>query len=250
MSASWLVTGANRGIGLHIVKRLSELSQPVIATCRNVETATQLREVDGVRVEQLDVSSVDSCNALFSRLSADSVKLKAIINNAGVFDKVFTTVEKDSDGNEKTVQHDSYSTGFFNLTPDVFQKHFLVNTVGPFSVTKALHTLLEKGGDKPPVVAHISSIMGSIDCTRGTSNAGQYRVSKSALNMINMLMVGEMPDTTCVVLHPGWVKTDMGGDSAAVEVEDSANGLVNVLQGLTLEQTGKFYDYQGKELPW
>lgn len=195
-----------RGIGLHLVQRFRALGEPVIATCRNVETASELKKVEGVRIEQLEVTSTDSCNALFERLSADSVKLRAIVNNAGMFNKTYTVKMKDESGAEKEVTHDSYSGSLFDLTPEVFDQHFLVNTIGPFSVTKALNTLLVKS-DKPPVVAHISSIMGSIEGSRGASNAGQYRVSKSALNMVNMLMVSALPEAVCVVLHPGWVKT-------------------------------------------
>ena len=197
-----------RGIGLHLVQRFRALGEPVIATCRNVETATELKKVHGVRIEQLEVTSTESCNALYERLAKDSVELRGIVNNAGMFNKTFNVQVRDESGDVKEEERGSYTADFFDLTPEVFDQHFMVNTIGPFSVTKALRSLLTKS-EKAPVVAHVSSIMGSIAESRGASNAGMYRVSKSALNMVNMLMVSALPEAACVVLHPGWVKTGM-----------------------------------------
>merc|ERR1712130_84316 len=166
-----------------------------------------------------------------------------------MFNKTFNVQVRDESGAVKEEERGSYTADFFDLTPEVFDQHFMVNTIGPFSVTKALRSLLTKS-EKAPVVAHVSSIMGSIAESRGAYNAGMYRVSKSALNMVNMLMVSALPEAACVVLHPGWVKTDMGGENAAVEPVDSAAGMADILLNLTPEKSGKFYDFQGKELPW
>lgn len=249
--AAWLVTGANRGLGLGLVKRLREIGEDVIGTCRDVDAAAELRGVEGIRIEALDVTSTESCSALLQRLAEDSVKLRGIINNAGLLTKSFAVKEKNDSGEEVDVTYD-YTAGVFTLTPLLFREHFMVNAMGAFSVTKALRTLLCEHNGRPPVIANVSSMTGSIELTRqyGSNVAGYYRVSKTALNMVNMLMATALPQAICIVLQPGWVKTDMGGPHAKVEASEAAAGIVTVLLETTLQHSGKFYDYEGKELPW
>ena len=125
---------------------------------------------------------------------------------------------------------------------------FSVNSFGPLRVTQGLLPNLRAGKGKQ--VVSISSIMGSIERNQGGYYA--YRASKTALNMLNSVMAKELGQQgfTCVVMHPGWVKTRMGGATAPVEVKDSVAGLVTVMGGLSPENNGEFLDYQGKQLPW
>ncbi|MDX1736129.1 MAG: SDR family NAD(P)-dependent oxidoreductase, partial [Halioglobus sp.] len=125
---------------------------------------------------------------------------------------------------------------------------FDVNSTGPMRVTQALLPNLEAGEGK--TVVQISSVMGSI-----AGNGGGYygyRASKAALNMLNRSLATELGKQgfVCVVMHPGWVKTRMGGSAAPVEVPDSVAGLLRVIDGLGASDNGRFLDYQGKELPW
>ena len=125
---------------------------------------------------------------------------------------------------------------------------FAVNTLGPMRVTQALLPNLEAGQHK--TVIQISSVMGSIERNRGGYYG--YRASKAALNMMNKSLALELAGDgfTCVVLHPGWVKTDMGGAGADIEVDVSVKGLLDVIAGIGPEDNGRFYDYQGEEIPW
>jgi NAD(P)-dependent dehydrogenase (short-subunit alcohol dehydrogenase family) len=128
-----------------------------------------------------------------------------------------------------------------------FLDSFHVNTVIPFLLTQALLTALKKSAHAK--VASISSLMGSIeDNSSGGSYA--YRSSKTALNMINKGLAVDNPWLTAVVLHPGWVETDMGGKGAPVKIPDSAQGLWKVIDALTKEQTGSFIDFRGRKLHW
>jgi NAD(P)-dependent dehydrogenase (short-subunit alcohol dehydrogenase family) len=126
---------------------------------------------------------------------------------------------------------------------------FATNTVGPLRVTAALLANLRAGERR--LVANITSRMGSIaDNTSGGSYA--YRSSKAALNMANRSMAHELgaDGILCVVFHPGWVQTDMGGANAPLSVEDSVRGLLEVMDGLTTADNGRFLNYSGEEIPW
>lgn len=220
-----LITGANRGIGLEMARQLSERGDKVIATARKPDEASGLKAL-AVRVEQLDVTDTASVQALAARL--EGVPIDLLINNAGV-------------GGQKT--NDLEATNF-----DEVAKTFDVNSLGPMRVTQALLPNLEAG--KGRTVVQISSIMGSIEQNRGGYYG--YRASKAALNMLNKSLAAELGKQgfVCVVMHPGWVKTRMGGAAAPVEPEDSVAGIFEVIDGLVPEDNGRFIDYQGNSIPW
>jgi NAD(P)-dependent dehydrogenase (short-subunit alcohol dehydrogenase family) len=124
---------------------------------------------------------------------------------------------------------------------------FAVNSVAPFEVTQALLPLLRKSSR--PRVAHITSRMGSI-ADNGSGGYYAYRASKTALNMINMSLARDHAWLTTVVVHPGWVRTQMGGAEAPVEPQSSASGIWRLIEGLGRTDSGRFFDYTGNELPW
>ncbi|MEH6567805.1 MAG: SDR family oxidoreductase [Halioglobus sp.] len=220
-----LITGANRGIGLELASQYKSRGFQVIGTARKPEQATELQAL-GVRVEALDVTDSNSVKALASRL--DGIALDILINNAGIA---------------------GYSAGSFQeFDFDQVMPSFEVNSLGPMRVTQALYKNLASGSGKK--VVQISSIMGSVELNRGGSYG--YRASKSALNILNKSLAIELgPDGfVCVVLHPGWVRTRMGGESAQLTTQESVTGMVSVIEQLKPASNGRFYDYQGKELPW
>jgi len=220
-----LVTGANRGIGLELATQLKAAGYNVIGTARKPAEATALKAV-GARVEQLDVTDAGSVAALAERL--EGVAIDLLINNAGVGgDGADSIRELDVDGMAVT---------------------YAVNAIGPMRVTQGLLPNLEAGDGK--TIVHISSVMGSIQNNWG--GAYDYRASKAALNMLNSSLAKELGKEgfTSVVLHPGWVQTRMGGESAPVNPADSVAGLLKVIGGLEDKDNGKFYDYQGEPIPW
>lgn len=220
-----LVTGANRGIGLEFARQLDALGYTVIGTARSPEKAAELKEL-GVRIEQLDVVSDESVAALAKRLG--DTKIDILINNAGMFERNHQTLAK--------------------VDFAVMERTFAVNSVGPMRVTRALMPNLQNGTGK--TIVNISSQMGSV----GKNGGGHYsyRASKAALNQLTVTLARELDDDgfTCVVMHPGWVRTDMGGENATYSTEESASGMIMVIQGLTTGDNGRFLDLKGEELPW
>lgn len=228
---TFFITGCNRGIGLGLTKAILQKGHRVIGTCRNPEGARDLWELesdygDRLQIFDMDVTNDDSVKAVVKRLPSDTM-IDVLINNAGVMKG------RDSRINE--------------ISLSMMEETLRVNTLGPIRVTQALMPLLLNAME--PVIAHISSKMGSIaDNQSGGSYV--YRISKTALNMFNKSLSIEVPQAVCVVLHPGWVKTDMGGSVAPTSVEESVQGLLQVISELTPKHTGRFFDFKGVEIPW
>jgi NAD(P)-dependent dehydrogenase (short-subunit alcohol dehydrogenase family) len=133
---------------------------------------------------------------------------------------------------------------------------FQTNVVGVSNVTKEFLPLLRKRGqDNVKKIVNISSILGSIELINQVSPAGaqpSYNISKAALNMYVKMLANNLAKENFVVYssHPGWVKTDMGGDSAPVEIKDSIAGQLAKLESVTAKDNGGFFDFEGKTLPW
>lgn len=224
-SMTVLVTGANRGIGLELVRQLKAEGHEVIGTARNPQTATELKAT-GARVVKLDVIDSESVQAMAAELKDQKIDL--LINNAGM------------------LGHSAQS--FADTDFDELIATFDVNSLGPMRVTQALLPNILAGKGK--TIVQISSTMGSI-ANNGGGYYG-YRASKSALNMLNKSLALELADMgiTSVVLHPGWVQTRLGGAGAAITPKESVSGMLVVIADLSPEDTGRFLDYKGEELPW
>jgi len=227
-----LITGANRGIGLELTKRYAADGWTVIAACREPQSATALKAIRGVSVEALDVTDYTAVDKLAQTYDGTAIDL--LLNNAGIYGH--------RDGALKVSDFDTYL--------QVLQ----VNSVAPMKLAlaflphlKAAQNRNKMGGAK---IATISSRMGSIADSGGGAYA--YRASKAAINagMHNLALDLKSSGISCITLHPGWVKTDMGGAGADIDVTTSAAGLKQVIDGLALKDTGKFYNYDGGEIPW
>ena len=216
-----LVTGANRGIGLALCRQLAERGREVIAVCR---TSSPALDALGVRVEAgVDVTSDDAVAALRRRL--EGVTLAELVCNAGILR------EDDLD----------------DVAFDDVRAQFEVNALGPLRVVKALRPNLRKGAK----VALITSRMGSIG-DNGSGGSYGYRMSKAALNAAGMSLARDLKaaGVAVAILHPGWVKTEMTGDTGNVDAAESARQLVDRVDALTLETTGGFWHANGQTLPW
>lgn len=220
-----LVTGANRGLGLEFAKQLQAKGFKVIGTARKPEKAAELK-ASGARVEQLDVADQSSVEALAKSL--EGVPIDILINNAGMASRADSSLQ--------------------TLDFDAMVRIFEVNSLGPLRVTQALLPNLQ--ASKHKTIVNITSRLGSIELSTGGLYA--YRTSKTALNQINKIMSVELAPKgfTSIVIHPGWVKTDMGGADATLNIPESISGMLNVIQDLSVEDTGKFYNFDGEELPW
>lgn len=225
--ATWIVTGGNRGIGKEFIHQLLSKQQTVITGVRNPEQMDV--EHDLLSIVKLDVSDSQSVIEFAQTVSQLTDNVDVLVNNAGRIDGRWQTIRE--------------------VDPDVSLDVLNVNTIGPLRVTQALWPLLENTGDSK--VANISSLMGSIDdCLSGRSYA--YRTSKTGLNMITKILSVEGQDTDISVscYHPGWVRTDMGGERAPVQPHESVEGLIGLIEIQSLERSGRFFEYTGVELPW
>lgn len=220
-----LITGANRGIGLELARQYAADGWQVIGTARRPDSATDLQALN-VRVVQLDVTDQASVEQLAATLDGDPIDV--LINNAGILPRVYSI--NDVDFSE-------------------FDQIMAVNTTGPMRVVQALLPNLAAGFSKK--IINTTSVLGSITQNTGGGFYG-YRESKAALNMFTRSLAAELQPKgyTCIVIHPGWVQTDMGGPNATVTVPDSAAGIRDVVENIALEDTGTFWTFEGQKLPW
>ncbi|KAI9061980.1 NAD-P-binding protein [Trametes sanguinea] len=231
----WLVTGTSRGIGLELVKQLVETpSHIVIATCRNPTKATSLRELadaakDRMHIVALDVTDDKSVKESVTQVATivGSQGIDYLVNNAGV-----------NDGGDDRPS---------SMDLSVLQHVFDTNVVAPARVYQAYLPLVMKSTKK--TIVNISSALGSITLARGPIYTS-YSTSKAALNMLTYKQHAEHPDLTVISMQPGHLKTDLGGPTAQIDVDVGVAGVLKVVKSLKPEDSGKFLDYQGKELPW
>jgi len=212
-----------------VFKELLKRGWNVIAATRkpNAQSLEKLKAEWGDKIQTLylDVSDEKSIEEFSKNLSGKSVDV--LFNNAGVL-----------------FRDDSLSVKY-----DEFLYTMKVNVMGLLFVAKALFENLRLSDH--PRILNTSSIMGSISMYSGTHSIS-YTVSKTALNMITKVMASQLSKYGIIVvsIHPGWVRTDMGGSAAPVMPEESARGIVNIAEKLTMKDNGKFLEYTGKELPW
>jgi NAD(P)-dependent dehydrogenase (short-subunit alcohol dehydrogenase family) len=227
-----LISGANRGLGLEFVRQYAADGATVIAACRTPADATALNALakasgGKITVHAMDVGDAASVAAFKAEVGAAPIDI--LIANAGVIG---------SDHQHKLGDID-YAD---------WQKVFNINTLGPMRQAEAFAPNLRAGHDKKLIA--ITSGMGS------TAESGggyfSYRSSKAALNNVwKGVSLALQPDgVTCIVMHPGWVNTDLGGPKAPLEAKESVAGMRKVIAGLTLSDTGSFRRFDGGEMPW
>ena len=231
MSHTVFITGTTRGIGLELVRQFLEAGSKVFAAARRPETdalqSLKAAHGDALQLLTLDVTNQSEIETAVSSLAGQPINL--LINNAGLYQ--------------------SRSDDMESLQAETWLQEFHVNAIAPFMVTRALRGNLAAAEDA--LVAMISSKMGSMsDNTSG--GAYSYRSSKAALNAVTVCLAQDLAGdgTRVVALHPGWVRTDMGGANAPVDASQSASGLRKVMIGIDENQNGGFFDYTGAAIPW
>ena len=225
---SVLITGANRGLGLEFTRQYAADGWRVFAACRDPAGARDLAAVEGdVSAETLDVDDGPQVAALANKLSGQPIDV--LINNAGIY-------------GPKGVTRDT-------VVYDAWGQVFRTNTMSPLAVSAAFAANVAQGGQKKIIT--LSSIMGSI-AENDSSGDFIYRSSKAAVNAVMKSLAGDLKSEgiTVVVLHPGWVRTDMGGPDAAIEAPESVTGMRAVIAGLKESDSGRFLNYDGTEIPW
>ena len=221
-----VITGASRGIGSEFVVRLLDKGWRVYAGFRKDMHRLDLIEDENLIAHQLDVTDNDSIESFTKRVEHH---VDLLINNAGVPDGRWRNIKEIDD---------QWALDVINI-----------NSLGPVRLVRSLYDKMS--GQNLSKVVMISSLMGSIDdCHSGRSYA--YRASKTALNMFTVAMKKEAREDNIsfLILHPGWVKTRMGGENAPVEMDTSVDGMMNLIEQHNLEESGRFVQYDGVDLPW
>ncbi|WP_119396399.1 SDR family oxidoreductase [Salinibius halmophilus] len=216
-----VITGANRGIGLALAKQLSAKGYEVIGICR--ESSTELEGLAARVITGIDVTDQACIERAATELKGKQIDL--LINNAGLLDdNVLGSIELDS-----------------------IRAMMEINAYAPLKVTEALLPNLASGSK----VALITSRMGSIADNTSGGRYG-YRASKAALNAFGKSLAVDLAPQgiSVVILHPGYVATRMVGYRGMIEPDDSARGLVERIEGLSLQNSGSFWHSNGEELPW
>lgn len=216
-----LLIGASRGIGRELARQYRQAGWSVIATARHADDVAALQtEVD--RAFAVDVADPASVSGLAWQL--DGEKLDLVVHVAGIIDRESMAVP---------------------VTQERFDRIMHTNVLGVMQALPQVAPLIVSGG----VWAVISSIMGSLQLTQSPDSV-LYRVSKTAVNMVLRSAQAQHPDLIMVAMHPGWVRTDMGGPGAAIDVKDSARDLRRVLAQLQPRHKGQFINHDGNALPW
>lgn len=231
-----VVTGANRGLGLALARGCGARGDAVWAGCRSPEAADELRALDGVVVLPLDVADADSIASFGDAMRRATDRVDVLINNAGVNAAAF--------GAERE------RTGVLDLHPDHVRQQMDVNAIGPMLVVRALLPLLR--GAPRGVIVNVSSQLGAMALGSRMRRDIGYNASKAALNMITVALAGELGPggMIAVAVHPGWVKTDMGGDQAPLAAEASADAMLTTVAALTPKDNGRFLTWTGETHPW
>lgn len=224
-----LITGAARGLGLEFTRQYADAGWNVVACCRQPKAAHALSNLDA-EVVKLDVTDAREVTALSKRLAATAIDL--FVCNAGVAGARNPVLAGTSRADFDAVMH--------------------TNVLGPMWLSAALADRIAAGGEgRGGKIAYLSSRMGSI-AAMANSGSALYRASKAALNAVVKAVALELAarGVVAIALHPGWVRTDMGGAGADIEPETSVAGMRAVIERAGARDSGRFLDYTGKELPW
>ena len=231
-SRSVLVTGANRGLGLEFVRQYAQAGWRVFAGCRSPKAAKELKALQDQHADRITVLALDVTDAASARTAAGKVRgepIDLLLNNAGV-------------GGPPAQKIGSFDYAAWLQVLDA-------NVLGPARMIEAFIDNVAKGRDKRIVT--VTSRMGSI-ADNSTGGSYAYRSSKAGVNAVMKSFSIDLAPRgiTCAVVHPGWVRTDMGGAGGKLAPAESIRSLRALLGGLTPADAGKFFNVDGEELPW
>jgi len=235
MSNTYAITGANRGLGLEFVRQLSaNPANTIIAAVRSLNgeladlrnLAAKSSKIHILECDTSNLSSIEAFGIAVTKTIGESTQLDYLLNSAGI---------------NANPDQTSLTIGASDL-----RNHIDINVIGPAKTVEALLPHLKKGS----VVMNMTSGLGS--CGKGVVKCATYSISKAALNMLTVHQAGDLKEkgVKVVCMDPGWVKTRMGGQGAILEPDHSIGGMLKVIHGLKDGDSGKFYQYDGAEVPW
>ena len=224
-----LITGANRGLGLEFVRQYSQLGWSILACCRNLSNSNELeilqKKFSSIEIFQLDVGNLNEIKDLSNTLKERTIDI--LLNNAGIY----------------------RSGALGSIDTEEWIESFKINTIAPYVVIESFLDQVMRSRQKK--IVSITSKMGSID-DNTSGGSYMYRTSKTALNsmMRSMTYDLESKEISTLTLHPGWVKTDMGGSNAWINSTESVTGMIQQIEKLSQKNSGEYLDYSGKTIKW
>ncbi len=224
-----LITGANRGIGLELARQYAERGDDVIACVRNPDGADALQELAAggkVTVEQMDVGNPQSISAARERIG--DVAIDVLINNAGAVGGAHQSID--------------------DLDLEEWHRSLDVNTIGPLLIARAFKPNLAASGNGK--IMTVTSQLAASTWPMGGMYI--YSSTKAGVSKVFQALTIDWKDEPIAValMHPGWVQTDMGGPHAEITAEQSASGIISVIDDMTKADSGKFYKWNGEIHPW
>jgi len=238
---SVLITGANRGLGLEFTRQYLKDGWEVHAFCRQPDNAAELSAMvaesrGDIQLREMDIGNKEQIEAAAKELKGLPIDL--LINNAGI-----------ADGYGRGVYEMKEDPDIQNYDFAFWEEMMRINTLAPAKIIGAFLENIRAGGQKK--IASLSSGLGSITNLAWAGKYG-YCASKAGLNMVSKGLAEWLkPENIMVIsLSPGWTRTAMGGPQATNSAEESVSGMRHVISGLTLAETGRFWNFDGEELPW
>lgn len=231
MSETILITGSNRGIGLEIARQYAAADWTVHACCRSPDQAIELHGLSSqygrIQIHRLDMEDFGQIATLARKLAGQQIDL--LFNNAGTYG-----------------QNDA---GFGDTDESLWLKAMRINAIAPMKMMEAFVGHIEASRHK--IIASMSSKMGSMADNR-SGGSYVYRSTKAALNAVMKSAAVDLRPRgiRVAILHPGWVKTDMGGPNAEISTAESVDRMRRILAGITLADSGTFFDIDGSPIPW
>jgi NAD(P)-dependent dehydrogenase (short-subunit alcohol dehydrogenase family) len=228
-----VITGANRGLGLELARAFAACGHRVIGGCRRPADATELRAITP-HAHAVDTGDVHSIAGFVSAIGEDTVDV--LVNNAGL-----SAAGLGADPDERDVLLQS---------PEHFMGQMRINALGPMLIARGLLPALRRS--PRPRIVNISSQVGSMVVGQGMGRDVGYGASKAALNMVTIKLAVRLREegVIAVAVHPGFLRTDMGGPNADLDPAEAAVQVAELVDGLTMEQSGSFLQWDGSEHPW
>ena len=228
-----MIVGATRGIGLELTKQYADEGNNVIACARDTDAASLLDELtsgsDNITIEQLDIADPSSIEAAAGRIGDDTIDTVIIVAGAVGGDPT----------NQQSID---------NIDIEEWHRNLDTNTIGPLLVARAFKQNLVTSGNGNLMI--LSSQLGASTWPMGGMYI--YSTTKAAVGKVGKILSLDWAaePITVSIMHPGWVRTDMGGPQAEITAEESASGIRNVIAGLSKEDSGNFYKWNGEIRPW
>lgn len=228
-----VITGANRGLGLELAKVFAARGDTVIGGCRTPAAADELHALTR-HVHAVDTGDEHSIAEFVTAIGDRPVDV--LVNNAGLSAEGLGAALDERD--------------VLLLSPEHFMGQMRINALGPLLLARGLLPALRRSGR--PRIVNVSSQVGSMVVGAHTGRDVGYGASKAALNMVTIKLASRLHDhgVVAVAVHPGWLRTAMGGASADLDPTEAAVQIVDLIEGLTMEQSGKFLRWDGSEHPW